>query len=96
MYNMQAVIRKSINNTTVQFERLGHLANTLANYKITSLFSMFNVYYGTSIDLSGFSIAKSTNNNNFITIANSLVNLKAPSNINKSINITADNLSVES
>jgi len=32
MYNMQAVIRKSINNTTVQFERLGHLANTLANY----------------------------------------------------------------
>jgi surface protein len=64
--------------------------------KLTSVFSMFNVYYGTSIDLSGFSIAKSTNNNNFITIANSLVNLKAPSNITKSINITADNLSVES
>ena len=32
MYNMQAVIRKSINNTTVQFEKLGYLANNLANY----------------------------------------------------------------
>lgn len=64
--------------------------------KLTTVFSMFNVYYGSSIDLSGFSIANSTNNNNFITIANSLINFKAPSNINKSINITADNLSVES
>lgn len=32
MYNLQAVIRKSINNTTMQFERLGYLANNLANY----------------------------------------------------------------
>ncbi len=32
MYNMQAVIRKSINNTTMQFEKLGYLANNLANY----------------------------------------------------------------
>ena len=29
---MQAVIRKSINNTTMQFEKLGYLANNLANY----------------------------------------------------------------
>ena len=32
MYNMQAVIRKSINNTSVQFERLGYIANNMANY----------------------------------------------------------------
>ena len=29
---MQAVIRKSINNTTMQFEKLGYIANNLANY----------------------------------------------------------------
>ena len=32
MYNMQAVVRKNINNATMQFERLGHIANNLANY----------------------------------------------------------------
>lgn len=32
MYNMQAVVRKSINNTTMQFERLGYIANNMANY----------------------------------------------------------------
>ena len=32
MYNMQAVIRKSINNTTMQFESLGYIANNFANY----------------------------------------------------------------
>ncbi len=32
MYSMQAVVRKSINNATMQFERLGYLANNLANY----------------------------------------------------------------
>lgn len=32
MYNMQAVIRKNINNTTMQFERLGYIANNLTNY----------------------------------------------------------------
>ena len=32
MYNMQAVVRKSINNATVQFERLGYIANNMANY----------------------------------------------------------------
>lgn len=32
MYNMQAVIRKSINNTSMQFEKLGYIANNLANY----------------------------------------------------------------
>jgi flagellar basal-body rod protein FlgG len=29
---MQAVVRKNINNTTMQFERLGYLSNNLANY----------------------------------------------------------------
>jgi len=32
MYNMQAVVRRSINNATMQFERLGYVANNLANY----------------------------------------------------------------
>ncbi len=32
MYNMQAVVRKNINNTTMQFERLGYIANNLSNY----------------------------------------------------------------
>lgn len=32
MYNMQAVIRKNINNATTQFERLGYIANNMANY----------------------------------------------------------------
>lgn len=32
MYNMQAVVRKSINNATMQFDKLGYIANNLANY----------------------------------------------------------------
>ena len=32
MYNMQAVVRKNINNATMQFEKLGYVANNLANY----------------------------------------------------------------
>ena len=32
MYNMQAVVRKSINNATMQFEKSGYVANNLANY----------------------------------------------------------------
>lgn len=32
MYNMQAVVRRSINNTTMQFEKLGYIANNMANY----------------------------------------------------------------
>ncbi len=32
MYNMQAVIRKSISNSNLQFERLGYIANNISNY----------------------------------------------------------------
>lgn len=32
MYNMQAVVRKSINNATIQFEKLGYIANNIANF----------------------------------------------------------------
>ena len=35
MYNLQGVIRKSINNTTTQFDRLGYIANNFANYSTT-------------------------------------------------------------
>lgn len=32
MFNAQAIIRKSINNATTQFDKLGHVGNDLANY----------------------------------------------------------------
>ena len=32
MYNMQAIVRRSINNTSTQFERLGYIANNMVNY----------------------------------------------------------------
>lgn len=32
MYSMQGIIRKSMNNSTTQFEKLGYVANNLANY----------------------------------------------------------------
>ncbi|MCQ2740244.1 MAG: flagellar hook basal-body protein [bacterium] len=32
MYNMQAIIRKSINNGTLQFEKMGYIANNITNY----------------------------------------------------------------
>lgn len=35
MYNLQAIIRKSINNTTTQFDRLGYIGNNFANYSTT-------------------------------------------------------------
>lgn len=31
MYSMQGIVRKSVNNSITQFERLGHVANNLAN-----------------------------------------------------------------
>lgn len=35
MNNLQGIIRKSLNNTTTQFDRLGYLANNFANYSTT-------------------------------------------------------------
>lgn len=32
MYNLQGIIRKSVNNTTTQFDRMGCIANNFANY----------------------------------------------------------------
>ena len=64
--------------------------------KVTSAFAMFNVYYGESINLSGMSLRSSTNNDSFITVAHSLVDFVAPHDICEDINITADNLTVES
>ena len=31
MYSMQGIVRKSVNNSISQFERLGYVANNLAN-----------------------------------------------------------------
>ncbi len=36
MYSMQAVIRKNISNTSLQYERLGYIANNFANYNTTA------------------------------------------------------------
>lgn len=35
MNNLQGIIRKSLNNTTTQFDRLGYIANNFANYSTT-------------------------------------------------------------
>ena len=32
MFNAQAIVRKSINNATTQFDKLGYVGNDLANY----------------------------------------------------------------
>ena len=32
MYNMQAIVRRNISNATLQYERLGYIANNMANY----------------------------------------------------------------
>lgn len=32
MYSVQGIIRKSLNNTTTQFDKLGYIANNFANY----------------------------------------------------------------
>jgi surface protein len=63
---------------------------------VTTVFAMFNVYYGKKIDLSGISLINSTNNNSFITVAYELEEFIAPNDICDDIVITADNLSVES
>lgn len=36
MYSMQAVIRRNISNTSLQYERLGYIANNFANYNTTA------------------------------------------------------------
>lgn len=35
MYSLQGIVRKSMNNTTTQFDKLGYIANNLANYSTT-------------------------------------------------------------
>ncbi|CDE42550.1 flagellar basal-body rod protein FlgG [Clostridium sp. CAG:768] len=47
MYSMQGIVRKSVNNVTTQFEKLGYVANSLANmntkgYKSVSFEQMLN------------------------------------------------------
>lgn len=64
--------------------------------KVTNAFAMFNIFFGTSIDLSGLSLRNSTNNDSFVTVAQNLVDFIAPEDICVDIHITADNLSVES
>lgn len=64
--------------------------------QVTTTFAMFNVFYGTSIDMSGCSLKNSKDNRNFISIADNLIHFKAPKDISYSMYIMAENLSVES
>ena len=64
--------------------------------KVKSLFAMFNIFSGQSIDLSGMTARNSTNNDSFITVAQNLVDLFPPEDICVDIHITADNISAES
>ena len=63
---------------------------------VTTSFAMFNVFYGTSIDMSGTTLRNSKDNRSFITIADNLINFVAPDEISYSISIMADYLSVDS
>jgi surface protein len=63
--------------------------------KVTTASAMFNVFHGTTIDLTGMTLKNSTNNNNFLTSAASLVNFVPPKNISSDIKITAEKLPVE-
>jgi hypothetical protein len=62
---------------------------------LKNTYGMFGGYKGTSLDLTGFDISNSTNNDGFISGVN-LINLKPPSNITTSITINAPKLSVDS
>ena len=89
------------NNVTSMNYMLGGLkCNVIftekTNNALKNANAMFNIYNGTHIDMSNFSLANSTNNGNFISIATKLVDFIPPTNINSSIKIAADNLSVES
>ena len=65
------------------------------NPNLTSTNYMFYDYLGTNIDLTGFSIRKSTKNE-YVIKAPNLVDLIAPSDITNNFQILADSLSIES
>lgn len=70
--------------------------NNKVNNALKNTTSMFNIFYGNSIDMTNFSLANSTNNTQFIAIAPNLVDFIPPTNINTSIKVLAENLSVDS
>jgi hypothetical protein len=63
---------------------------------LKSVFGMFCTYYGTSLDMTGFDLSSSNNNDGFITWGPNLVDFKPPANITTSIQINAEKLSVDS
>ena len=89
---------RSLTNMTGMFTGCAcdvHFTNK-ATDNVTTTFAMFNVFYGTTIDMSGTTIKNSKDNRNFITIADNLRHFLAPKDISYSIVITADNLTVDS
>ena len=57
---------------------------------------MFRGYKGTNINMQGCSFINSINNNEFITNATNLTDFIAPANINSSITVLANKLSIDS
>ena len=64
--------------------------------KVKTVYKMFKSFGGTSINMSGCSLADSTNNQEFIYNALKLTDFVAPSNIKSSMDIRANNLTVDS
>ena len=64
--------------------------------KVKTVYKMFKSFGGTSINMSGCSLADSTNNQEFIYNALKLTDFVAPSNIKSSMDIIANNLTVDS
>lgn len=51
MYNLQGLIRRGINNTNVQFERLGYISNNIGNLNTTAY---KNVRFEQTLDENGY------------------------------------------
>jgi surface protein len=91
---------KFTNCKTVQLMLANIPSNIKLNNKITpvlkSAASMFGAFAGTSLDLTGFDLSNSTNNDSFISAGQNLTDFKPPSNITTSIMIRAPKISVDS
>jgi surface protein len=100
---------KNLNVENFDFTKCTSAAYMLANIgasniKLTNkttpvlknIFGLFCTYYGTSLDMTGFDLSSSTNNDGFITWGPNLVDFKPPANITTSIQINAEKLSVDS
>ena len=110
MYGMfYCCTAKNINVENFSFTKCTDITYMLANIgasnikltnKITPVlkkaYGLFCTYYGASLDMSGFDLSNSLNNDGFITWGPNLVDFKPPANITTSIGVNAEKLSVDS